>query len=54
MYYRKVKAGGYITGDDYAEGGWWQGGVKKAVDEFVSQGHGTLIQIHQKQYIVQK
>ena len=28
---RKTKAGGYITGDDYGEGGWWEGGVKKAV-----------------------
>ena len=54
MYYRKVKAGGFITGDDYAEGGWWQGGVKKAVDEFVALGLVQVIQIHQKQYIVQK
>jgi hypothetical protein len=54
MYYRKVKAGGFITGDDYAEGGWWHGGVKKAVDEFVALGLVHLIQIHQKQYIVQK
>ena len=53
-YYRKVKVGGFITGDDYAEGGWWQGGVKKAVDEFVSQGLVKLIQIDQKQYIVRK
>ena len=54
LYYRKVKPGGFLTGDDYAEGGWWQGGVKKAVDEFVAQGLGELVQIHQKQYIVRK
>jgi hypothetical protein len=54
MYYRKVKPGGYLTGDDYSEGGWWQGGVKKAVDEFVSQGLVTVVQIHQQQYIVRK
>jgi hypothetical protein len=53
-YYRKVKVGGFITGDDYAEGGWWQGGVKKAVDEFVSLGLVQVIQIHQKQYMVRK
>lgn len=54
IYYRKLKPGGFLTGDDYSEGGWWQGGVKKAVDEFVSQGQVELIQIHQKQYIVRK
>ena len=54
MYYQKVKPGGFLTGDDYSEGGWWQGGVKKAVDEFVSQGLVKVIQIQQKQYIVQK
>lgn len=54
MYHRKLKPGGFLTGDDYAEGGWWQGGVKKAVDEFVAEGLGQLVQIHQKQYIMRK
>jgi hypothetical protein len=54
MYHAKVKAGGFLTGDDYSDGGWWHGGVKKAVDEFVAQGFGELIQIHQKQYILRK
>lgn len=30
----KVKKGGIISGDDYQPGGWWDGGVIKAVDEF--------------------
>lgn len=30
----KVKKGGIISGDDYQLGGWWDGGVIKAVDEF--------------------
>jgi hypothetical protein len=34
LWFPKVKRGGYVTGDDYAEGRWWEGGVKKAVDEF--------------------
>jgi SAM-dependent methyltransferase len=54
LYHRKVKPGGFLTGDDYAEGGWWQGGVKKAVDEFVAEGLGELVQIHRQQYIVRK
>ena len=35
FYVPKIKRGGFITGDDYCEGHWWQGGVKRAVDEFV-------------------
>lgn len=31
----KVRPGGIISGDDYTTGGWWMGGVKQAVDEFV-------------------
>jgi hypothetical protein len=34
----KVRVGGFIAGDDYADAGWWQGGVRKAVDEFVATG----------------
>jgi hypothetical protein len=29
----KLKAGGVLCGDDYGPGGWWEGGVKQAVDE---------------------
>ncbi|HEU5098170.1 MAG TPA: class I SAM-dependent methyltransferase [Roseiflexaceae bacterium] len=54
MFHRKVKTGGFLTGDDYSEGGWWQGGVKKAVDEFVAEGLGELVQIYHKQYILRK
>lgn len=32
--FRKVKKGGVISGDDYQPGGWWDGGVMKAVDDF--------------------
>lgn len=32
--FSKVKKGGIISGDDYQPGGWWDGGVIKAVDEF--------------------
>jgi len=39
LWYSKVKRGGYLTGDDYVEGRWWQGGVKRAVDEFSSRNN---------------
>ena len=29
-----VRTGGVIAGDDYGDGGWWEGGVKRAVDEW--------------------
>lgn len=53
--YLKVKTFGYIAGDDYNEGGWWEGGVKKAVDEFVFNNKKIkLIEIKANQFILQK
>lgn len=31
IFYKKVKPGGLITGDDYSDGGWWGRGVIDAV-----------------------
>lgn len=53
-YYRKVKEGGFITGDDYITGGWWKGGVKKAVDEFIATGLVKKVKIANCQFILQK
>ena len=49
----KVKVGGFITGDDYVEGGWWKGGVKKAVDEFAKNQPVHLLGIRNGQFIFQ-
>jgi hypothetical protein len=49
-YCQKVKIGGYITGDDYAGWGWWQGGVKKAVDEFIQTNRVKLERIKDGQF----
>jgi hypothetical protein len=54
LYGPKVKPGGFITGDDYDYSGWWQGGVKRAVDELVASGAVKLIDIHEGQFVVQK
>ena len=51
---QKVKSGGYITGDDYTAGGWWEGGVKKAVDEFVKNQAVQLVEIRNGQFIFRK
>jgi hypothetical protein len=53
-YHSKVKQGGYITGDEYGEPGWWDGGVEKAVDEFVAVGSCELIAILKNQFILKR
>lgn len=50
----KVKDGGFITGDDYTEGGWWEGGVKKAVDEFAKNQMVHLLEIRNAQFLFRK
>jgi len=54
LYYTKVKRGGYITGDDYKIGDWWEGGVKAAVDEFVESKPVELVEIRNGQFILKK
>lgn len=54
LSFRKTKAGGFITGDDYDNGGWWEGGVKKAVDEFAKTERLKLIETRNRQFIFRK
>jgi len=51
---QKVKPGGYITGDDYMNAGWWEGGVKKAADEFAKNPAVQLIELRNRQFIFRK
>src|SRR5262249_44197342 len=41
----KVRSGGLIAGDDYTVFGWWQGGVRRAVDEFVSTASVEVVSL---------
>src|SRR3989304_1799583 len=54
LYFHKVKDGGYLTGDDCGEGGWWNGGVKKAVDEFILSNPFELVRITNNQFLLKK
>ena len=54
LSFRKVRPGGYITGDDYGDGGWWKGGVKKAVDEFITTHAVTLVELKGGQFILRR
>jgi predicted O-methyltransferase YrrM len=35
-FYRVVKPGGIIAGDDYGLDGWWAKGIDRAVDEYAA------------------
>jgi hypothetical protein len=54
LSFKKTRPSGYITGDDYTSGGWWQGGVKRAVDEFVREKPVKLVEIRNGQFIIKK
>jgi len=54
LSFQKVKSGGYITGDDYIDGGWWEGGVKKAVDEFSQNQAVKLVELRNGQFLFLK
>ena len=53
-YRSKVKPGGYVAGDDYESPGWWEGGVKKAVDELISLNVYETVLIKKNQFILRK
>jgi predicted O-methyltransferase YrrM len=42
-YFRKVRPGGYLAGDDYGQPGWWDDGVTRAVDEFAARCAGLKV-----------
>lgn len=58
LCYEKIKYNSLITGDDYYDDlpdtDWSEGGVKKAVDEFVNLKKLELIQIKHHQFISKK
>ncbi len=49
-----VKPGGYISGDDYTEDGWWEGSIVRAVDEFVATGSVELVLQRNRQFLLKK
>ena len=52
-YERKVKEGGLITGDDYTRPGWWEDGVRRAVDQFVAE-RGWGMSMAGNKFVIQK
>ena len=46
-----VKPGGFVVGDDYQSGGWWEGGVKRAVDEWAERTKLDDVRILGSQFV---
>jgi len=51
---RMVRPGGYITGDDYREDGWWKDSVISAVHELMRDGVAELELVKRSQYILRR
>jgi len=54
LAHRKIRPGGVICGDDYRDGGWWKGEVKKAVDEFVRERTVEVLAIRNRQFALRR
>ncbi len=51
---RKTRPGGIICGDDYGEGQWWEGGVKRAVDEYVAARSAEVLALRNGQFAIRR
>jgi len=54
LAFRKIRPGGVICGDDYVDGGWWHGDVKKAVDDFIRVRQVEVLTIRNKQFALRR
>jgi methyltransferase family protein len=52
-YWRVLKQGGLLAGDDYGFPGWWNDGVTRAVDEFAN-AHGLDLTVMGSQFLLRK
>jgi hypothetical protein len=53
-WFPKLKRGGYFSGDDYGRRGFWDHGVTRAVDEFVSKNAVEAIAYRNHQFVLRK
>lgn len=52
-FYPLVRAGGAVAGDDYGMVGWWEDGVRRAVDEFAA-AEGCELKVMGNQFLITK
>jgi hypothetical protein len=51
----RVDVAGFLTGDDYCDGGWWEGGAKRAVDEFAELNRRSWqLSVVEDQFVFQR
>lgn len=43
-WWPKLRYSGLLIADDYVEGGWWEGGVIRAVDDFVDEVRCAVVE----------
>lgn len=53
LYLPKLKPSGFLCGDDYGNVGWWEDGVTRAVNEFLSTHPCRTILIENRQFLLQ-
>jgi|SRR5579871_2096409 len=54
LAYDKVKPGGLICGDDYADGGWWKDGVIQAFHELIAERNVVITYARGSQIVLRK
>jgi hypothetical protein len=54
LAFDKVRAGGYICGDDYAIRGWWKDGVVRAFHELIAEKPVMIRHVKGSQIVLQK
>lgn len=50
----KLRPGGYLACDDYGHAGWWEDGVRRAVDEFVATASVEVVANLGSQFVMRK
>ena len=50
----KLRPGGYLACDDYGHAGWWEDGVRRAVDEFVGTASVEVVANLGSQFVMRK
>lgn len=53
-YFPKVRTGGLIAGDDYGDPGWWEDGVRRAVDAFAGRADVEPVIFEAGQFVLRK
>jgi hypothetical protein len=51
---RKVRPGGFLSGDDYGRVGWWEDGVTRAVNDFIRSNEDFEVIVLEDQFLLKR